>query len=110
MKFCFLADEYDEKVIWDFLLTKGITKENIIKNMSYRDNEQEGCITIDCEATELLHLGFSNIGYIKSKNKIIDVDNINEEEFQSRSIVHLEPLDMWYCPACGIFYIILNNS
>ena len=71
-----LANTYHESIIWDFLKTKGITKDNISKCMDRTLSTDSGCGNEDCElnynGADQEFLEVFNVGYEEKENRFLE--------------------------------------
>lgn len=110
-----LANTYDDIIIWDFLKTKDITKDNIVNFMSETLTTNSGCSNENCELNyngayqEFMEI--NDVGYDRINNKFIDLQGLLGENYEiDEKILNeldekgIDPLDyfqFYFCPACG---------
>jgi len=97
-----LANKFDEKIIWDFLLTRGITQDNLHEHMD--ELNTTGCNNSDCERSyndaEQLLFSIDSVGYVIKDNRFIDISNYNYDEINLEEIDILDYFQIYYCPVC----------
>lgn len=116
-----LKNTYDDNTIWNFLKTKGITKDNIVNFMSETLTTNSGCSNENCElnynGADQEFMEIDNVGYNEKENKFIDIkpmlgkdwliDTKKLDELNEKGVEPLEYFQFYYCLACGMlsYYI-----
>lgn len=116
-----LANTYDDNTIWNFLKTKGITKDNVVNFMSETLTTDSGCNNENCElnynGSDQKFMEIQNVGYNEKENRFLDIESMIDKdcsidreklvELNEKGIEPLEYFQFYYCPSCGLlsYYI-----